>query len=495
MTELRTTRLRLTQLRTAAFVVLCGLLLGADFASAAEPASGLTPEQRNKFAATQLMFCFQGKGSCLPYDAGILHEAYARIPALRENRAVIVGNSSGSIAAAFFSCFGFADGNVRHAIAHLTEGNRDAVRNMENPNTKFGKMLRGKPTEISHAELREYVAFALGVTNWRDARSIEEIAARSSARPRFPLVIVSCNKDTLEDADDSDGRDSARFKELDPDTMTVSWRKEVYDFYRTRPERFAKDHPDLKLGSDRRIGRGVTFFVDRSMYELLKQIPAEERQADLRLLETAADVALAIKASVSEPTYFEPVVDPAPEKILTRDVLGDLGNVRRRTYYGGYIMAMPGQDVRRMLPGIRTFGTGFRHFDLLSRSAVRDWLLADTEPVMQQMEWWSDLETVPDAEFESHMDHRDLSGLEEFDYGRRRAAEVLSADGPQPAFVAKPKFSFPAAAAISPSFDAPDMFADPPASKGTRRTLKSNRGLGGLTLPASGAGATAKAAR
>lgn len=478
------TKLRTTRILTAAFVVVCGTLLGASVAAAAEPASGLTPEQRKRFADTQLMFCFQGKGSCLPYDAGVLSEAYARIPALRENRVIVAGNSSGSIAAAFFSCFGFSDGNVQHAIAHLTEGNRDAVRNMENPNTKFGKMLRGKPTEISHAELREYVAFALGVPNWRDARTIEEIAARSTARPRFPLVIVSCNKDTLEDADAADGRDSARFKELDSDTLTVKWRSEVFDFYRTRPERFAKDHPDLKLGSDRRIGRGVTFFVDRSMYELLRQIPEYERQADLRLVETAADLALAIKASVSEPTYFQPVADPAPEKILTADTLGDLGNVRRRTYYGGYIMAMPGQDVRRMLPGIRTFGTGFRHFDLLARSAVRDWLLADTEPVMQQMEWWSDLQTVPDAEFESHMDHRDLSGKQEFDYGRRRAAEVLSADGPQPAFVAKPKLTSPAAAAILPSFDAPDMFAGAPASKTAPRTLKSNRGLGKLVKPA-----------
>jgi hypothetical protein len=473
----------MNRIRSIFLLVACCGSLAASVVSAAEPAGGLTPDHRKKFADTQLMFCFQGKGSCLPYDAGILHEAYARIPALRENRVIIVGNSSGSIAAAFFSCFGFSDGNVQHAIAQLTEGNRDAVRNMENPNTKFGKMLRGKPTEIGHEELREYVAFALGVKNWRDARTIEEIAARSTARPRFPLVIVSCNKDTLEDADDSDGRDSARFKELDPDTMMVSWRKEVYDFYRTRPERFAKDHPDLKLGSDRRIGRGVTFFVDRSMYELLRQIPAEERQADLRLVETAADVALAIKASVSEPTYFQPVTDPAPEKILTADTLGDLGNVRRRTYYGGYIMAMPGQDVRRMLPGIRTFGTGFRHFDLLSRSAVRDWLLADTEPVMQRMEWWSDLQTVPDAEFESHMDHRDLSGRQEFDYGKRRAAEVLSADGPQPAFVARPKYVTPAAAAILPSFNAPDMFANAPASKAAPRTLKSNRGLGRLTLP------------
>jgi len=468
----------------------CALISGAVVA--AEPAGGLTDAERRKFADVELLFCFQGKGSCLPYDAGILHEAYARIPALRENRVVIAGNSSGSIAAAFFSCFGFSDNNVRYAEQRMTEGNRDAVRNMENPNTKFGKMLRGTPTEIKHEELREYVAFALGVERWQDARTIEEIAARSTARPRFPLVIVSCNKDVLEDADSADGRDAARFKELDPDTMVVSWRQEVFDFYRADPERFAKEHPSLKLGPDRRIGRAVTFFVDRSMYDLLSLIPAEERLADLRLVETAADVAFAIKASVSEPTYFNPVVDPAPEKILTGDKLGELGNVRQRSYYGGYIMALPAQDVRRMLPGIRTFGTGFRHFDLLSRSAVRDWLLADTEAVMQRMEWWADLQTVPDAEFESHMDHRDLSGRDEFEYGRRRAADCFKTDKMPAVFVAAPKFDYPADAAVMPSFAEPEIYQSPTSknpskvqpSKPERKTLKSNRGLGRLLAPA-----------
>ncbi|MCE9605235.1 MAG: hypothetical protein K8U03_10080 [Planctomycetia bacterium] len=443
------------------------------------PIERLSDEERRRFSEIELLFCFQGKGSCLPYDAGVLHEAYARIPALRNNRVIVAGNSSGSIAAAFFSCFGFSDANVRHAEQRLTEGNRDAVRNMENPHTKFGKMVRGKPTEIGHEQLREYVAFALGVERWRDAKTLEEIAGRSTARPRFPLLIVSCNKETLEDGDATDGRDSARFKELDPETMTVSWRKEVYDFYRAHPDRFAQEHPNLKLGPDRRIGRGVTFFVDRSMYDLLRQIPAAERQADLRLVETAADVAFAIKASVSEPTYFQPVVDPSPEKILVDSRLGELGNVRQRSYYGGYIMALPAQDVRRMLPGIRTFGTGFRHFDLLSRSAVRDWLLADTEPVMQRMEWWADLQTTPDAEFESHMDNRDLTARQEFEFGRRRARECFVADQEKPTFTARPKFGDAAAAAVTPAFVDDRMF-EKSADKSAPRTLKSSRGLGRL---------------
>ncbi|MGC3972541.1 MAG: hypothetical protein QM775_35895 [Pirellulales bacterium] len=271
-----------TKTAAAVFAVLAAFVCRAE-------AAELSPELRRQFAEVKLQFCFQGKGSCLPYDAGILDEAYRRIPALRENRVVIAGNSSGSIAAGFFSCFGFTDDNVAYAVERLRNGDRTVVRDMENPRSKFVKMLRGQRTEIGHENLREYMGFALGVSDWRNYPTIEAIAARSQAVPRFPLLIVSCNKEVLEDNNDADGRNSVRFKEIDPATMIVSWRPEVYEFYKAHPDRFAAEHPQLKLGPDRRIGRAVTFFVDRSMYALLSQLPPEERTADLRLVETAAE--------------------------------------------------------------------------------------------------------------------------------------------------------------------------------------------------------------
>lgn len=492
-------KLALADIRYPVLLAAATLFIGttARLVASAPPPTDLSEEERRRFAEAQLMFCFQGKGSCLPYDAGVLHEAYSRLPALRENRVIIAGNSSGSIAAAYFACFGFSDATVKHAVNRLTEGNRDAVRNMENPHTKMSKSIRGKPTEISHENLREYIAFALGVERWKDAKSLDEIVSRSTAKPRHPIIIVSCNKEVLEDADAGDGRASSRYKEFDLNTLTASWRPEVHEFYRARPERFAVDHPDLILSDDRRIGRGVTYFVDRTMYALLSQIPPEERQADLRLIETAADVALAIKASVSEPTYFDPVPELQPDHLLVNKHPGDLGNVRRRTYYGGYIVAVPAQDVRRMLPGIHVFGTGFRHFTLLPRTTVRDWLLADVELVAQRTEWWADLEAFPDAEFESHMDFRDLSAQQEFEFGRRRAAECFAGTAGLPKFVARPKFDYPAAAAILPSFKAEDMFEKPakstsvtksgkPDDAPARQPLKSNRGLGSLVTESRG---------
>lgn len=53
---------------------------------------------------------------------------------------------------------------------------------------------RGEPMEIKHDDLPEFIAFALGVSDWQEAGSIDEVVRRSTARPRFPCLIVACNK-------------------------------------------------------------------------------------------------------------------------------------------------------------------------------------------------------------------------------------------------------------------------------------------------------------
>jgi hypothetical protein len=431
------------------------------------------------FPDMKLLLCFQGKGSCLPYDAGVLEEAYARIPAIGNRQTIVAGNSSGAIPAAFFCCFGFSDQNVQHAISRLVNGDRSAVRNMENVNTKIAKISRGQSTEIQHSDLREYIAFALGVTHWQDATSIDEIVRRSSAKPRFPCLIVTCNKEVLEDKHSESLLAPGKLKEIDLSNMTVSWKPEVYNFYKNHPERFAEDHPALKLGKDRRIGRAVTFFVDRSMYDLLSQIPAEERIADLRLMSEAKDVAMAILASASEPTYFPVVRETEPEKILADGDYRFGETIKTRSYLGGYIITMPAQDVRRMLPGLRVLGTGWRHNPLVARMLLKNWMLADCEEIAFRSEWWADLEVNPDAEFESHIEFRDLTGQQEYEFGRRRAKELFSLDWGLPAFVKTPNFNYPASQAIAPRFETPDIYLSDSETK-DKKTLKTMRGLGPL---------------
>ncbi len=449
------------------------------FATSAS-ADEVSPEFAKRFADARLMLSFQGKGSCLPYDAGVLHEAHARIPAIGQGQVIVAGNSSGSIPAAYFGCFGFSDQTVRHAERMMMEGNRDAVREMENPHSKLMKLSRGQRTEIPHDVLREYIGFALGVANWREAGSIDAIVRQSTARPRFPVLIVACNKEVLEDSHPADRSAARGLKTFDPDTLSVSWRAEVHSFYQRHPAQFKREHPDLKLSENPRIGHAVTYFVDASLYQLLSQVPPEERQADLRLMTDAADVALAIMASTSEPTYFDPVVDPQPEKILAWNERGDLGNVRRRTYYGGYIVSMPVQDVRRMLPGLHVLGTGWRHNPMIARKLLENWLLADVESVAHRAEWWADLEVNPNEEFQSHMGVRDLSPQQEFEFGRLRAQECFAGNAGLPTFTFPPKWDTPIAGAIWPSYPADDMLETRPGEGERLRTL---RGMSALVEP------------
>lgn len=450
-------------------VMFSGSLLGQG------PNIPLTTAMHDRFADMELMLVFQGKGSCLPYDAGVLHEAYARLDAIKRNRVIIAGNSSGSIPAAFFCCYGFTEANVKHATDTLKLGNRDAVRNMEDVSNKFSKISRGQSTEISHLELREYIAFALGVTNWRDANSIDEIIRRSTAKPKFPCLIVASNKEVLEDKHPDGKLTAARLKQFDTSNMDVSWRPEIYKYYRQHPEKFSQDHPHLKLGPTPRIGKGVTFFVDSSMYALLSQIPEEERTADLRLMTNAKDIATAILASASEPSYFPNVVEPEPEKILTNIEHPLSSTIKQRSYIGGYIISMPAQDVRRMLPGIRVLGTGWRHNPLIARILLKNWLLADCEKIAFLSEYWSDLEVNPDYEFESHIEVRDLTGTQEFDFGRERAKQLFDRNKGIPSFVLIPKYNYAAERAIMPRRHVPDIFDE--HSKQPKQLLKTMRGL------------------
>jgi hypothetical protein len=475
-------------MRKSLAIGILGWLLGttgvcpATQPASPSPAAMLSATTVERFAGMELLFCFQGKGSCLPYDAGVLHEVYARVPSLRQGKTIVGGVSSGSIPAAFFCCFGFNDATVRLAEERLKYGDRSAVRGMESLGYKISKVVRGQPTELPHTDLREYVAFALGVASWKDATTLEEIVRRSTAGPRFPCLIVAANQEVLEDRHPEDSLSPGRLKEIDPETMVVSWKPEVYAFYQDHPDHFRRDHPRLVLGPDRRIGRAATFFVDRSMYELLRQVPDEERIADLRLMTSAADVALAIMASTSEPTYFPAVLEPDPSQLYVGHGEALQQRVRQRAYYGGFILPTPAQDVRRMLPGIRVLGTGYRHMPYLARRFLRNTLLADCEELAMRNDWWADMEINPDSEIEQHFELRDLSGEEEYDFGRQRTRELLDRDQGLAIFVKPPRFRNACPQAVLPNFVEAEMYQSTSGASPTME-LKTMRGLGPLLNP------------
>ncbi|HET6881557.1 MAG TPA: hypothetical protein VFI31_15445 [Pirellulales bacterium] len=456
---------------------LAGWLLAAcaTVAQAQAPSADL----RAKLQNMELLFCFQGKGSSMSYDAGVLKHAFDYLPALAQRKVVITGNSSGSIFAIYFSCHGFTKASVDYAAYRIQHADIEAVRKSENAMGKFARLATNRPTEVSPEGLKEYIAFALGVENWRDAAKVEDVVRRSRLKPVFPVVIVAANKEVLDNRAEGNALSAKNYKEFNPDNFAVSWKQDVFDFYRKHPDRFAKDNPDLRLGDDPYIGKACTCFVDRTMFELLRQIPEEERLCDLRLMTDAADMALAIRASTAEPTYYPPAPETDYAKLYVGGRLGSAGRSRRRSYVGGFIMPMVAHDTRRMLPGVRVMGTGVARVAIIGRELVKAWYLVDLQNTTDQNAWWTDLEVVIPPDTQTAIANRTLNQKDEYDAGYKQAGEVLAIDRGRPKYVLEPKYRYAADAAIYPPNAKRDDIQEP-ASPAEHPALKTMRGLGPL---------------
>jgi hypothetical protein len=436
------------------------------------------PAIRARLEKKELMFCFQGKGSCLPYDAGVIRAVYDRVKAVRDNKVIVAGNSGGSILAIYFSNFGFSDANMQYAENRLLAGGIQVIRKMEQKSSKIFKMARGEESELPHFELKEFIAFALGVEDWQSATTLDEIIARSTAKPRFPVVIAACNREVLDNRKANSRFGSKDYKVFDATNFSVSWKPEVHAYFQAHPEQFAEEFPDLELGPTPYIGKACTYFVDRSMYELLRQVPPEERTADLRLMETPADMALAILASVSEPTYFHPMPDKDLSKIQAGNSLGDLTTIKRRSYCGGYLVSQPVQDVKRMLPSIHVAGSGWIHNPTAARKLLEAWYLANTEEVAHLTDWWGDIQFNPPPTIKNAMLDKVSTSQEEYTAGKEFTEKALARDRSLPIFVNQPTYYYPSDSAIMATGDQAEFLEK--VEQLDKPRIKNGRGLQSL---------------
>lgn len=426
------------------------------------------------FQDTELIWCFQGKGSSLFYDAGVASAARRHLAALDGGRAIVTGNSSGSIWAAYFACRGFSDESLHHLRHTASRVDLSAVRRSEDVAAKVTRILANQATEMSHDVLREAVAVALGVDDWLDCPDIASIVKRSAWRPNHPFVIVAANHDVL-------GGNlltgASRPRVFDRDTYSVRWSDAAYAAYRKDPARFAREHPDLELGDTPHIGKACTYFCDERTHALLALLPYAERLADLRVVRDAADIAVAIQASLAEPTYFHPFVEPEPAKVTAGDE-GIAG--RQRAYCGGFIMPVVAQDLRRMLPATRVVGTGWIGVPFLARRYLDQRFGIDVQDLHHRGNWWLDVELRPSVATERQIIGRRMSPAEEFATAERAAAMQFGLDGTPPLFVREPLLNRPAREAILPRGVAPAK----PVSTGDQPPLPTRRGFGPLVNPA-----------
>ena len=389
-----------------------------------------------------MLLSIQGKGSSAAYDLGVITRLQKDLPALQSNRVVISASSSGSILATFFCTHGFTEAS----IAELTRINagldRQAIRNNENLSNKASKIMSSQPIELSHDVMKETIAGMLGVTSYSKNETIDQIARRSQVRIVVPVVIVAANYDVVNVKKPSLKDYRPLDREVEYDSYSVFWTEDAYRMYRADPKLFARVHPDLKLGPTRYVGKACTYFCDQTMFDLLSRIPESQRLGDLRLMTNPSDLALAILASVSEPTYFFPIDDNNPAKIMAGENLGSLGNIKKRSYCGGFIMPVVAQDVRRVHPDLFTLNTGGGDLPLPVKLFLESNYLLAFDRIQRQNDWWIDLSCTVRKDIWKRMGARDLTDKEEFQAGYDRAAECLISGRGLPRYVHEPKYNW-----------------------------------------------------
>lgn len=453
-----------------------------------------------RVADAKLLLNFQGKGSSLAYDAGVITEAYKEITALGDNKVVISANSGGSILAVYFTCRGINDvsvGDIRKILVEGSDKVKASVEELrkgpENIMKKIGSMSKGIVPAIDLKNLDPYIEAALGIDDIKDLD-------KAKCQSKIPFVIVAGNYEVVDSKhpdmklefkptdllDPDAGKKplalkSRDEKEFDKDNFGVSWKESTFKFFQEKVKtaaglaEFQKDHPNLQLGSSKYIGKSCTYFASPEMYEVLALVPNEERLCDVRLVDSPLGMATAIRASAAEPTYFPPVEEPEPVKLLTSDgKAGELGTTLKRQYWGGFVMPMVAQDIRRSLPHLTVVGTGWTRFDAAANSILKALVLIDSAQVSNLSEYWADIAIVPTKATQSSIIVRKLTPNEEFEQGRLRFIDCIDRDRKAakqrclPDTVLVPKHKVVAKSALE---SGPDVV-------GTK--LKGQRGLGDL---------------
>jgi hypothetical protein len=365
------------------------------------------------------------------------------MPAMQENHVVISASSSGSIMATYFATHGFSRESIDELARLNASLDRQAIRDNENLTNKASKVMSKQPMEMSHDVLKATIAAMLGVKSYGKHASIRDVARRSQLKIKLPVVIVAGNYEVIHVTKGSLQDYRPLDRNVDHDSYSVSWRDEAFAQYQRDPARFHQLHPHLKLGNTPYVGKACTYFCDQTMFDLLSQIPQSERLGDLRLMTGPEDLALALVASASEPTYFHPVQEWEPAKLMAGEQLGDLGNTVRRSYCGGFIMPVVAQDIRRVQPQLFTFNSGGGDLPMPVKIFLESNYLLNYNRIQRQNDYWVDISAVVPTDIYRRMAARDLTDKEEFAAGFTRASECLQTGRALPRYVEVPRYNYP----------------------------------------------------
>jgi hypothetical protein len=298
---------------------------------------------------------FEAKGDVFGIDIGIARALMENINPAAIDTMMYMGSSSGSLGAAYFACNGLSPESVEAMVAFL-----GTIREKIIPDPDFRDALDivgGVHEEKPLTATDPLVTF---VTNGR------------TCVPRYPFLLVAGNKEIVDDRDGILGN-----------TLGKTMNAATFDVW---------------SDDNQFLGKACTYFVNEPAARILERVSPVERLCDIRPVASPADLVLAIRASIAEPTYFQPVPEPSPN--LIRYALQGAGHQTQRLYYGGFINTAPSQDIKRGAPEMRIFSTGRNPFGLPEQGYMSVSFNVNLNDVLSAGHWWTDSTVdLPEADW------------------------------------------------------------------------------------------------
>ncbi len=361
-------------------------------------------------AAPDLVVNISGKGSSLPWDIGAFRAASERLPAIREGRFAMTGNSSASIFTAYVSCFGVDDATLDKAEKVAMSVTPDVLAEDVDRITK--KLTFGGRAEMEWKVLREIIEKALTDGDGK------------LCQPKLPVAITAANGDLIAT---STGRNGMAL--FGTPTPEKTWRRGTYEVHEIETSESPTGGTVAGGNGEmmgKRLGRACTTWATPSLADLIERVPEVERMCDLRRIESPEDLLLAVFASCAEPTYYYPILDantknktlmasydfmnegtdPYWTGLVKSDELAisereaaraiwksDLGE---RYFVGGFLVINSAQDIVRARPEARVLNiTRPPLRPDRAYIALKAWYTMDVEDSFLRNKWWADMEVVP----------------------------------------------------------------------------------------------------
>jgi hypothetical protein len=350
------------------------MLFSAIFIGSASESGAQEPKQ-------DILVAFEMKGGFLSFDVGVLEQLYPRLAPEKIGTTIFTGSSSGSVLTAYFACNGLNPESIRVARTLITAFTPEMLG--ETDTTKIVRILTGLNVD---KDIRQLDSFLLGITK------------NGTCLPTTPFAIISSNDEILSDTKPGTFH-PANTKRLNFDTLDV-----------------------FEIASGLRLGKACTYFTNTAGAQYLSRVPAQRRLCDIRLVTTPADLLMAIRASVAEPTYYAPVAESDPSKFL------EIAPPVNRRYRGGMIMQAAVQDFKIASPDLLTIGIGGTYHPRALNRFLKNLYLMDVNQRLLEMNWWYDVKFEGTRVGFDSFDRSTVKASELMAFGRATVAACIDTD-------------------------------------------------------------------